>query len=200
MYRQVTIFQTSSITTISTRAITGVIIIPPQMLGLMKSLILEKSFICPNQNFMPIFCIWSEISVTLTFYQGTWLLKMTSSQSCKHLCQAIWKSIHRFRRYRAEGNLQHIWPLTSNCDLDLGRRAMVIDRDTSSHHDKHLCQTIWKSIHRFRRYRAETNLQQTDRQTDRPTSWLLYIPHQSLISHPTPQKRRRIRRIESDSD
>ena len=54
--------------------------------------------------------------------------------------------------------------LSADCDLDLLPSGMVLVRDTSSCHDDHLCQIIFKSHHVRLSYGPDTILEHTHTQ------------------------------------
>jgi len=62
------------------------------------------------------------------------------------------------------------WCLILNCDLDLDPTLVKHRHCTSTHHTWHLCKVICKSHQGFKRYRADTKVWRTDRQTDRQTN------------------------------
>ena len=99
------------------------------------------------------------------------LVRDTSSCHGNYLCQITFNSHHALQTYGSETNRFH-WSLctklSADCDLDLWPSDMVLVRDTSSCHDAHLCQMIFRSHYVWLSYGPDTILEHTH--TDRVNS------------------------------
>ena len=70
-----------------------------------------------------------------------------------HLCQVIIKSRHKVLDQTQTGFTEaYAQSLRAECDLDLWPSDMVLVHDTSSCHNEHLCQIIFKSHYAWQSY------------------------------------------------
>jgi hypothetical protein len=119
--------------------------------------------------------------VTLTLKVGDWFLRMTHRMIIvnnygKYLQNPFIdkKVIDRTRHIPSN---RQFWPWMSKCDLDPGGRGLVVAHDTSYYYNKHLCQVISNSFHKWQSYGPDTKVWRTDRRTDgRTDGAYFYIP------------------------
>jgi hypothetical protein len=117
-------------------------------------------------------------SVTLTLEVGDQLLRMTHRliivNNCGKYLQNPFKDKKVMDLTRHIPSNRQCWPWMSKCDLDLGGRGLVVTHDTSSY-NKHLCQVISDSSDKWQSNGPDTEVWQTDGQTD-GRSLFLYPP------------------------
>ena len=87
----------------------------------------------------------------LTFDLATWYLFRTYRLVMMIICPVLFSNptMHNKVMGRKQTGFTEVYAqsLSADCDLDLRPNDMVLVRDTSSCHDDHLCQTIFKSHH-----------------------------------------------------
>ena len=71
--------------------------------------------------------------------------------------------------------------LSANCDLDLWPSNIVLTWDTSSCHDDHLWQIIFKTPHAGQRYGPDMILEYTNKQTHKHGQGRLYMPFRHFM-------------------
>ena len=99
--------------------------------------------------------------MTLTFNQATWFLFATHCLAMMIICAKLFSNPTMYNKVmgltQTDFTEVYAQSLSANCDLDLCLSNMVLVRDTSSCHDDHLCQIIFKS-HYVQSYGSDTNM------------------------------------------
>ena len=85
----------------------------------------------------------------------------------------------------------YVQSLSADCDLDLSPSHMVFIRDTSSYHDDHLCQIIFKSHHVQLSYGPDTIIENnkhthTHTHTDRVNSFRHFMARHKNMPNQSP--------------
>ena len=118
----------------------------------------------------------------------------TSSYHDNHLCQIILNPTMHFKvmgRTRTGFTEVYAQSLSADCDFELWPNDMVLVRDTSSCHNDHLCQIIFKSYHVQLMYGPNTILEHTntythmDRVNSICTSTIWWRGHKKITSPPS---------------
>jgi hypothetical protein len=120
----------------------------------------------------------------VTLKVGDRLLRMTHLpiivSNCGKNLQNPFKDIKVMDRTQHKPSNRQCWPWMSKCDLDPAGRGLVVAHDTSSYHNKHLCQVISDSFNKWQSYGPDTKVWRTDRRTygrtDRRTELMSISP------------------------
>ena len=99
--------------------------------------------------------------MTLTFNLAIWFLFATHGLIMIIICAKLFSNptMHNKVMGRTPTSFTEVYAqnLSVDCDLDLWPNDMVLVRDTSSCHDDHLCQIIFKSHNAWQTYGSDTN-------------------------------------------
>ena len=113
-------------------------------------------------------------TVTLTFDLATWFLFVTYRLVMMIICAKLLSNPIMYNKVmgRTRTGFTEVFAksLSADCDLDLWPSDMVLVRNTSSCHDDHLCQIIFKSHHVRLSFGPDTILEYTNTHTDRVNS------------------------------
>ena len=103
--------------------------------------------------------------MTLTFNLETWFLIATHLLIMTIICAKLFlkSTMHNKVIDRTGTGFTDVYAqnLSADCDLDLWSSDMVLVPNTSSCHDEHLCQIIFKSHHVRLSYGPDTILEHT---------------------------------------
>ena len=97
----------------------------------------------------------------LTFDLKIWFLIVTHRLTMIIICAKLYSN--PTMRNKVMGRTQtgftevYAQSLSADCDLDLSPSDIVLVRHTSSCHDDHLCQIIFKYNHSYQSYGSDTN-------------------------------------------
>ena len=120
---------------------------------------------------------------TLTFDLATWLWFATYRLVMMIICAKLLSNPIMYNkvmgRTRPDFTEVYAQSLSADCDLDLWSSDMVLVRDTSSCHDDHLCQIIFKSHHVRLSYGPDTILEHTHRTHGQDN---LYMPFRHFMA------------------